>query len=75
VVNISTGSRLDTYVIEGGRGTGVLCLNGAAARLGARGDRVIIIAYASMTPEEAADFKPSMVYVDEDNKVTGVGPA
>jgi aspartate 1-decarboxylase len=75
VVNINTGSRLDTYVIEGGRGTGVLCLNGAAARLGARGDRVIIIAYASMTPEEAADFKPSMVYVDEDNKVTGVGPA
>lgn len=69
VVNINNGSRLETYVIEGGRGSGVICLNGAAARLGAKGDRVIIIAYAQMTPEEAKGFQPTMVYVDEANRM------
>jgi aspartate 1-decarboxylase len=68
VVNINNGSRLETYVIEGGRGSGVICLNGAAARLGAKGDRVIIIAYAQMTPEEAEGHRPRMVYVDEANR-------
>ncbi|MCP4549982.1 MAG: aspartate 1-decarboxylase [bacterium] len=70
VVNINNGSRLETYVIEGGRGTGVICLNGAAARLGAKGDKVIIIAFARMTPEEAEEFRPRLVLVDEDNKPT-----
>jgi len=69
VVNINNGSRLETYVIEGGRGSGVICLNGAAARLGAKGDRVIIIAYAQMTSEEAKGFQPTMVYVDEANRM------
>jgi len=71
VVNVTNGSRLETYVIEGGRGTGVLCLNGAAARLGAVGDKVIIIAYAHMTPEEALVYKPALVQVDDDNRPTG----
>ena len=70
VVNCNNGSRLETYVIEGGRGTGVICLNGAAARLGARGDKVIIIAYAQMSPEEAAEFEPRLIFVDEDNRPT-----
>lgn len=68
VVNVNTGSRLETYVIEGGPGTGVICLNGAAARLGAKGDTVIIIAYAHMTPEEAEGFRPRMIHVDEANR-------
>lgn len=68
VVNVNTGSRLETYVIEGGRGTGVICLNGAAARLGAAGDKVIIIAYAHMTPEEAERFEPRMIHVDARNR-------
>jgi aspartate 1-decarboxylase len=71
VVNVTNGSRLETYVIEGGRGTGVLCLNGAAARLGAVGDTVIIIAYAQMSPEEAASYKPALIQVDDENRPTG----
>ncbi|MBC8366252.1 aspartate 1-decarboxylase [bacterium] len=71
VVNVTNGSRLETYVIEGGRDTGVLCLNGAAARLGAVGDKVIIISYAHMTPEEAQGYKPALIQVDEDNRPTG----
>ncbi|MEZ5358180.1 MAG: aspartate 1-decarboxylase [Candidatus Zixiibacteriota bacterium] len=69
VVNINTGSRLETYVIEGKRGSGTICLNGAAARLGATGDKVIIIAYGHFTPEEAETFKPTFVLVDENNKL------
>lgn len=72
VVNVTNGSRLETYVIEGGRGTGVLCLNGAAARLGAVGDKVIIITYAHMTREEAEGYVPRLVQVDESNRPTGV---
>lgn len=70
VVNVTNGSRLETYVIEGGRGTGVLCLNGAAARLGAVGDKVIIISYAHMSPEEAQGYKPTLIQVDDDNRAT-----
>jgi len=70
VVNVTNGSRLETYVIEGGRGTGVLCLNGAAARLGAVGDTVIIISYALMDPAEAENYKPRLVQVDESNRPT-----
>ena len=68
VVNVNTGSRLETYVIEGAPASGVICLNGAAARLGAAGDRVIIIAYAQMTPDDAKGFQPRMVYVDAANR-------
>lgn len=68
VVNITNGSRLETYTIAGKRGSGVCCLNGAAARLTQVGDRVIIMSYAEMTPEEAKSHKPVVVVVDGNNK-------
>ena len=68
VVNINNGERLDTYVIKGKRGSGVICLNGPAARKAAVGDIVIIIAYAAMDFKEAKKFKPSIVFVREGNK-------
>jgi len=64
VVNINNGERLETYVIRGERGTGSICLNGAAARKVAVGDVVIIISYASMDPFEARSFKPRIVFPD-----------
>lgn len=64
IVNNNNGERLDTYAIEGPEDSGVICLNGAAARKVQPGDVVIIMAYASMTPEEAADFKPSVIFPD-----------
>ncbi len=67
VVNNNNGERLETYVITGERGSGVICLNGAAARKCQVGDIVIIIAYAMMTPEEAKTFKPSIVFPDSKN--------
>jgi len=73
VVDVDNGNRLTTYAIEGERGTGILCINGAAARLISPGDLVIVIAYAQMTPEEAEEFKPQVVFVDRSNKVIEVG--
>ncbi|HEY4035298.1 MAG TPA: aspartate 1-decarboxylase [Ktedonobacteraceae bacterium] len=70
VVNINNGSRLETYAILGARGSGVICLNGAAARLTAEGDKVIIISYAQYTEEEIRTLVPEIVFVDEDNKIT-----
>jgi aspartate 1-decarboxylase len=67
VVNITNGSRLETYTIPGERGTRVCCLNGAAARLTQIDDRIIVISYAEMTPEEAKEHKPRVVIVDENN--------
>jgi aspartate 1-decarboxylase len=67
VVNINTGSRLETYTIPGARGSGVICLNGAAARLNAPGDLVIIISYAQCTEEEIRKLEPHIVFVDENN--------
>src|SRR5512145_47980 len=64
VVNINNGERLETYVIRGERGSGSICLNGAAARKVAVGDVVIIIAYATMEPKEAKAFRPSIVFPD-----------
>jgi len=64
VVNINNGERLETYVIRGDRGSGSICLNGAAARKVLVGDVVIIISYASMTTEEAKSFKPKIVFPD-----------
>jgi len=69
VVNINNGERLDTYVIKGQRGTGVICLNGPAARKVAVGDVVIIMSYAQMDFEEAKTFKPALVF-PTDNKLT-----
>lgn len=67
VLNITNGERLETYTIPGERGSRVCCLNGAAARLTQVGDRIIVISYAEMTPEEAKDHKPKVVIVDENN--------
>lgn len=64
VVNNNNGERFETYVIKGERGTGVICLNGAAARKVHRGDIVIIMAYAQMDFEEARKFKPSIIFPD-----------
>ena len=69
VVNINNGERLETYVIRGERGSGVVCLNGPAARKAAVGDIVIVIGYALMTPEEAAAFVPKLVFPDADNRI------
>jgi aspartate 1-decarboxylase len=67
VVNVNNGARLDTYVIKGLRGSGTICLNGAAARKAVKGDLLIIISYASMEFEEAKSFKPKMVFPNENN--------
>ena len=72
VLNITNGNRFTTYVIEGPRGTGVVCLNGACARLGEPGDLVIAVSYAQMTPQEADDFDPTTVHVDEHNQITHI---
>jgi aspartate 1-decarboxylase len=64
IVDNNNGSRLDTYTIPGRRGSGVICLNGAAARLVQPGDIVIIMSYASMPLEEARTFKPSVIFPD-----------
>ncbi|HHU27362.1 MAG TPA: aspartate 1-decarboxylase [Bacteroidales bacterium] len=69
VVNNNNGARFETYVIEGKRGSGTICLNGAAARLVQPGDTVIIMAYAHMTPEEAANYKPSVLLLGDNNRV------
>ncbi len=72
VLNINTGSRFTTYLIEGERGAGTMCLNGAAARLGAPGDLIIAITYAQMDPAEAKDFHPTVVMVDGQNHIVEV---
>lgn len=69
VLNINNGERLETYVIKGERGSGMISLNGAAARKAVVGDLVIIAAFAQMTPEEAKAFKPAVVFPDNHNKI------
>jgi aspartate 1-decarboxylase len=69
VVNINNGERLETYVIKGEKGSGVVCLNGPAARKAAVGDVVIVIAYALMTPEELKNFQPKLVFPDNNNRL------
>ncbi|MDE6650772.1 MAG: aspartate 1-decarboxylase [Paramuribaculum sp.] len=71
IVNNNNGERLDTYAIPGEPGSGVICLNGAAARKVQPGDIVIIMSYATMTPEEARTFKPTVIFPDtETNSLT-----
>lgn len=72
VVDIDNGARFETYTIAGEENSGVICLNGAAARCVSTGDRVIIMAYCSLTPDEAKTHKPTVVFVDENNKITRV---
>jgi aspartate 1-decarboxylase len=69
VVNISNGSRLETYTIAGARGSGVICLNGAAARLNAPGDLVIIMSYGQFEEREIRELTPHIVFVDADNRL------
>lgn len=70
VVDIDNGARFETYVIEGERGSGTVCLNGAAARLVQPGDKVIVISYGSFDEAELSTFEPIVVHVDEMNRTT-----
>lgn len=72
IVNLNNGERFETYTIPGEAGSGVICINGAAARLVQVGDRVIIIAYALMEPEEAKLFQPRVLVLDENNRVVRI---
>jgi aspartate 1-decarboxylase len=75
VVNNNNGERLETYVITGERGSGVICLNGAAARRAQVGDTIIIIAYAWMQEEEARQFRPKVVFPDQQNRLPAPSPS
>jgi len=70
--NVDNGNRFTTYVIEGEADSGVICLNGAAARQVSKGDLVIIAAFSSYDEKELAEFRPTLVYVDGKNRITGV---
>ena len=72
IVDINNGNRIETYVIAGEPGSGVICLNGAAARCVEPGDLVIIMAYAAMTPAEAKTHRPTVVFVDEKNGIKSI---
>jgi len=69
IVNNNNGARLETYIIPGPRGSGIFCLNGAAARLVHPGDSIIVISYALMTNEEAKNYRPKVAIMDVNNKV------
>lgn len=69
IVDINNGQRFETYVIAGERGSGMICLNGAAARMVQVGDKIIIMCYAGMMPEEMTGYAPKVVFVDDENKV------
>lgn len=72
IVDVDNGSRFETYTIAGEAGSGIICLNGAAARCVSTGDKIIIMAYAQIDSEEAKEHKPHVVFVDDDNKVTRI---
>lgn len=69
IVNANNGERLETYIIKGKRGSGVICMNGPAARLVMTGDIVVIMSYARLTFEEAKQFKPTVIFPTTDNKL------
>lgn len=72
IVDIENGNRFETYTIAGEAGSGMICLNGAAARQVAVGDHIILMSYAHMTPEEAKEHKPKVVFVDEQNHIARI---
>jgi len=72
VLNFNNGSRLDTYTIEGASGSGIICLNGPAARFCSVGDEVIIVSYLHLPDEEAKKYKPKVILVDKKNKVSKI---
>lgn len=74
VVDVDNGARLETYVIPGERGSGTICLNGAAARLVHEGDKVIVISYTELEDAQARSWEPTVVFVDDDNRVVRTGP-
>lgn len=72
IVDVNNGVRFETYTIAGERDSGVMCLNGAAARMVQTGDKIILMAYAQMTPEEAKELQPKVLFVDDKNRITKV---
>ena len=72
IADVNNGKRFETYVIAGERGSGMICLNGAAAHMVSLGDKIIIMSYAQMEPSEIKDNKPKVVFVDDENKITRV---
>ena len=72
IVDVENGNRFETYTIAGEPGSGMICLNGAAARQVQVGDHVIIMCYCQMTPEEVKEHKPKVVFVDDENKIAKV---
>ncbi len=72
IVDVNNGSRFETYVIAGKPGSGMICLNGAAARMVSTGDKIIIMCYAQMTPEEMKEHSPKVVFVNDDNSISRV---
>ncbi len=72
IVDVNNGSRFETYTIAGERGSGMICLNGAAARCVSTGDKIIIMCYADMEVEEAKQHKPTVVFVDEENQISRI---
>ena len=69
IADVNNGNRFETYTLPGERGSGIIALNGAAAHLCNIGDKIIIMAYAQLTPDEARDHKPTVLFVDEDNRI------
>lgn len=72
IADVNNGHRFETYVIAGEKGSGVICLNGAAARCVQKGDKVIIMSYAQLDSAEVAEHKPRVVFVDDSNKITRI---
>ncbi len=72
VCNVNNGERFETYIIPGKRRSGIICLNGAAARLGSIGDEIIIISYGTYNEQELKNFKPSVVLLDKENKIVDI---
>jgi aspartate 1-decarboxylase len=69
IVDVNNGARFETYTIKGERGSGLICLNGAAALCSNVGDKIIIMSYQEATPAEAKELKPTVIFVDDDNKI------
>ena len=72
IADVDNGARFETYVIAGEAGSGIICLNGAAARMVSTGDKVIIMSYAQMAPEEVKEHPPKVVFVNDKNEITSV---
>lgn len=72
IVDVNNGARFETYTIAGERGSGVMCLNGAAARMVQAGDKIILMTYVNVTPEEAKELRPTVLFVDEKNQITKI---